>query len=108
MLDGLRTWVKKQYYVRKAVYEVKREMREETGLKVKIKKLFGVYSTPGRDPRGHTVGIVYICGAGGKLKAGDDAKEAFWVKAEELRKVKLAFDHNKIISDYLRSRKRKK
>ncbi|RLE95050.1 MAG: hypothetical protein DRN04_00925 [Thermoprotei archaeon] len=37
-----------------------REVKEETGFKVKIKGLVGVYSDPGRDPRGHVVSIAYL------------------------------------------------
>ena len=32
-----------------------RELREETGLDGESLRLLGVYSDPGRDPRGHTV-----------------------------------------------------
>src|SRR5690606_27809213 len=37
-----------------------REAREETGLEVSLVALLGVYSDPARDPRGHTVAIVYV------------------------------------------------
>ncbi len=75
-----------------------REVLEETGLKVEIEKLFGVYSDPGRDPRGHTVTIVYLMNiVGGKLKSGDDASDARFFELEKL--PQLAFDHNKIIND---------
>ncbi len=37
-----------------------REAREETGLEVTLGELLGVYSDPARDPRGHTVTIVYV------------------------------------------------
>ncbi|MBU0762164.1 MAG: NUDIX hydrolase [Candidatus Altiarchaeota archaeon] len=75
-----------------------REAREETSLDVKIKKLVGVYSDPGRDPRGHTVGVAYLCEVvGGKLEGGDDAKEAQWFPLNKL--PKLAFDHVEIIND---------
>ncbi len=78
-----------------------REMMEETGLEVKIEKLFGVYSDPLRDPRGHTVSIVYVLKkVGGNLKGGDDAKEALWVKFH--KDLKLAFDHNKILEDFFK------
>jgi 8-oxo-dGTP diphosphatase len=78
-----------------------REVLEETGLKVEIEKLFGVYSDPGRDPRGHTVTIVYLMNVvGGKLKSGDDASDARFFELEKL--PPLAFDHNKIINDIKR------
>ena len=45
-----------------------REFYEETGLKTKIRDLIGVYSDPGRDPRGHTITIAYfLVKKGGKL-----------------------------------------
>ncbi len=80
-----------------------REMMEETGLEVKIEKLFGVYSDPLRDPRGHTVSIVYVLKkVGGNLKGGDDAEVAKVFKKENLPQD-IAFDHRDIIEDYYRS-----
>ena len=38
---------------------VARETKEETGLDTVIVRLIGVYSDPGRDPRGPTVSICY-------------------------------------------------
>jgi len=84
-----------------------RESKEETGLDIKIKKLLGVYSDPDRDPRGHVISLVYICENIGdvskNLKADTDAKEVKIFKKSELKNLKLAFDHNKIIDDYLKS-----
>ena len=78
-----------------------REIFEETGLKVEIEKLFGVYSEPNRDPRGHTVSIVYIMNIiGGVLKSGDDASDAKFFETNKL--PELAFDHWKIINDVIR------
>ncbi|WP_456472696.1 NUDIX domain-containing protein [Methanocaldococcus sp.] len=78
-----------------------REIKEETNLDVEIEKLLNVYSHPNRDPRGHTVSIVYILKVvGGSLKAGDDAKDAKFFNLDEL--PKLAFDHKKIIEDFIR------
>jgi len=83
-----------------------REIREETSLEVQIKRLVGVYSDPGRDPRGHFVTIVYLCTSiGGKLKAGDDAQEALTTEftKENLNQLspQLAFDHQQILMDFL-------
>jgi 8-oxo-dGTP diphosphatase len=78
---------------------VKREVREETGLDVEIKKLLGVYSDPGRDPRGHMVSIAYWLEAkGGKLSAGDDATSASMFPLDDL--PTLAFDHETILADF--------
>lgn len=77
---------------------VVREVLEETGLKVKVVSLLGVYSDPGRDPRGHTVSVVYLCTiTGGHLTPASDAAEtAFFA---DLAEVPLAFDHAKILQD---------
>ena len=50
-----------------------REAREEISLEVEIRTLLGVYSRPDRDPRGHTITIVYIARANGEPRAADDA-----------------------------------
>ena len=78
-----------------------REMKEETSLDVEIESLHGVYSDPSRDPRFHTVSVVYVCKAYGEPKACDDAKEVFVYSLDALPFEKLVFDHKKIIEDYL-------
>jgi 8-oxo-dGTP diphosphatase len=87
-------------YNEKVEEAVIREMKEETGLVTQIESLFGVYSDPKRDPRGHTVTLVYkLKVKGGKLKSGDDAKD---VKLFSLGKIPdLAFDHNLIVADFI-------
>ncbi|MCJ7572314.1 MAG: NUDIX hydrolase [Candidatus Thermoplasmatota archaeon] len=88
-------------YGEKVEDAVIREVLEETGLKVEIKKLFGVYSDPDRDPRGHTVTIVYLMNAiDGKLESDDDASDVRFFELEKL--PELAFDHKKIINDVIR------
>ncbi len=80
-----------------------REMREETGLEVKIKKLLGVYSDPERDPRGHVVSVVFVADAEGEPKAGSDAKEVKVYKLEEVPLERFVFDHKRIFLDFLSS-----
>ncbi len=76
----------------------RRELSEETGLKVGEIRLIGVYSDPGRDPRGHTCSVAYLTRVGrADPTAGDDAASAEWVK--DWRSQSLAFDHAKIIAD---------
>ena len=83
---------------------VVREIKEETGLDTKIKALVGVYSDPNRDPRGHTVSVVFLLDIiNGKLKSGDDACDAKFFYIEDL--PELSFDHSKIIDDIIRRRK---
>ncbi len=79
-----------------------REMKEETDLDVSIQALLGVYSDPARDPRFHTVSVVYICRAEGIPKGLDDAKEAIVYTKEEIPFDKLVFDHARILKDYLK------
>jgi 8-oxo-dGTP diphosphatase len=76
----------------------RREAREETGLDIELLALLGVYSDPKRDPRGHTVSIVYLAKpAGGELRAADDAEEAALFGT--LNYPDLAFDHAIILND---------
>lgn len=76
-----------------------REAREETGLDVTLAGLLGVYSDPKRDPRGHTIAIVYVATARGEPVAGDDA--AGVLVADPERVPALIGDHGKIVADYL-------
>ena len=80
---------------------LKREMKEETNLDVKIEKLLGIYSNPTRDPRLHTASAVFVCHANELPKAGDDAKETFIFKLEEIPWDNLVFDHAEILKDFL-------
>ncbi len=76
---------------------VMREVWEETGLRVGVEDIVGVYSDPKRDPRGHFVSVVFMCEpVGGELRAGSDARSVKWFsKVPE----GLAFDHRKILKD---------
>jgi 8-oxo-dGTP diphosphatase len=77
-----------------------REAKEETGLDIELTKLVGVYSDPDRDPRGHTVTVAFLSKIiGGTLKSDSDAKDAKFVDVNELKNMKLAFDHNEILKD---------
>lgn len=83
---------------------VVREVEEETGLRTAVTGLLGVYSDPERDPRGHTVSVVFkLAVRGGTLMGGDDAAYAAFFPLEEL--PQLAFDHGQVVRDYLRARK---
>ncbi len=82
----------------------RREAKEETGLDVTLTRLLGVYSDPNRDPRHHTLSVVYVATAEGEPMAGDDAKNLI-VADPNNPPAPLAFDHAKIVEDYLKSRK---
>lgn len=78
-----------------------RELEEETGLRIRITGLLGVYSDPGRDPRGHVVSVCYVAEGEGDEAGGSDAAEARFFKPEEIDFDNLAFDHARIIKDYM-------
>jgi ADP-ribose pyrophosphatase YjhB (NUDIX family) len=80
---------------------VTREVKEETGLTVTELKQFHTYSDPDRDPRFHTIGTVFIAKTKGTPKAGDDAAGLKIIKKGEILKNDFAFDHKKILQDYL-------
>ncbi|MCU0853283.1 MAG: NUDIX domain-containing protein [Thermoplasmata archaeon] len=85
---------------------VVREVLEETGLKTEIVDLVGVYSSPDRDPRGHFVTAVYhLRPIGGSIRAGDDAAEAEWTPLDKL--PRFAFDHGKIVQDFMAKKRTK-
>jgi 8-oxo-dGTP diphosphatase len=76
----------------------RRELREETGLVARKLTLVGVYSLPGRDPRGPTVSVAFKTKLRGKLPtAGTDAAAAEWIA--DWQRLPLAFDHATIIAD---------
>lgn len=77
----------------------KREMKEELGVPVKIKKLIGVYSDPKRDPRYHIISIVYLVEKiKGKIKINEEASEFKFFSLKNLPK-KIGFDHRKALHD---------
>ncbi len=79
----------------------KRELEEETGLKVNNLKQLRAYGTPDRDPRGRTVSIAFwtVISSEEKVKGNDDAALAQWHNIENL--PKLAFDHDLIVKEAL-------
>jgi len=78
---------------------IKREMKEELGVPVKIKELFGVYSDPTRDPRYHTVSVVYLLEkTSGKIRLNREASEFRYFSLKNLPK-KIGFDHRKVLTD---------
>ena len=88
-----------------------RELQEETGLSGLALRLVGIYSAPGRDPRGWTVSAAYGTRVEAQLDAvaDDDAAEAGWFDVRLTaggpatvalpEGGRLAFDHAKIIAD---------
>jgi 8-oxo-dGTP diphosphatase len=84
-----------------------RELEEETGLKGLKLEPVGVFSKPGRDPRGTIISVAFRCEAGSarmRVKGGDDAEEAAWIPLKKI--PRLAFDHDEILKSALRQRKK--
>ena len=80
-----------------------REAKEEVGLDVQLLEQFHVYSAPDRDPRQHTITIVFIATATGEPIAQDDAKSVKIFAPWEIP-PQLCFDHGQIVKDYLEYR----
>ena len=80
-----------------------RELLEETGLELlKINRLVGVYSSPERDPRIHSISVVIEVEAKGKIEV-KDTLEIYEAKAfapEDLPLGNLSHDHDRQLKDY--------
>jgi O-acetyl-ADP-ribose deacetylase (regulator of RNase III)/ADP-ribose pyrophosphatase YjhB (NUDIX family) len=87
---------------------VRREMKEETDLELLDLRQFHAYSKPGRDPRFHTIGVVFTAKGKGTPKAGDDAAKLKVIKLDDIDKIDFAFDHKQIIKDYIEYKKTSK
>jgi ADP-ribose pyrophosphatase YjhB (NUDIX family) len=76
-----------------------REAAEETSLDVTELRQFRVYSAPNRDPRHHTLTVVFTARTEGVPRAADDAAEIGVFDRESLPSP-IAFDHADILHDY--------
>jgi len=81
-----------------------REAKEETCLDVTLIEQFHAYSDPSRDPRHHTVSIVFIATANGIPHGADDAKVARRFGEDEIPGP-LVFDHARILREYFHYKK---
>lgn len=76
-----------------------RELAEETGTSGAYLEQVGAVGTPGRDPRGDTVTVVWVglvSADHGRPTAGGDARVARWFGVGEL--PELAFDHAALLA----------
>ena len=79
-----------------------REVREETNLNIIIVEKIGVYDDEGRDPRGNIRSTAFRCKIKGNIsniKSRDESREVKLVPKEQIKDLKLAFDHKKIVKD---------
>lgn len=96
-----------------------RELLEETGLSLHDLHLAGIFSKPGRDPRGWTVSAAYwadVTGCTMRPKAADDAASLGWFTIQStsplllqkdqivLHEEDLAFDHADILKKAIAQR----
>jgi len=89
---------------------VKREVKEELGIRVFPLEQFYTYSNPTRDPRKHVMSTVFIATATDQPEAGDDAA-AWTVQRIDNLPGNIVFDHLWIIRDverYIRTGQRRK
>jgi len=77
----------------------RREAEEEISLKVEDLRQFRAYSDPARDPRHHTISVVFIARAKGEPRGGDDARRTEVFPLDELPD-NIVFDHATILNDY--------
>jgi ADP-ribose pyrophosphatase YjhB (NUDIX family) len=80
-----------------------REAREETSLVIVNLRQLHAYSRPGRDPRHHTVSVVFVAQGTGIPQAADDAREIGLFVRQNLPEP-LVFDHREILEDYFRGK----
>jgi ADP-ribose pyrophosphatase YjhB (NUDIX family) len=77
-----------------------RELKEETGLDIKLESLFEVYSG-NDDPRTNAVLILYLASVtGGQAKPADDAEEIRFFDFENLPKSIAFKSHRQALTDY--------
>jgi 8-oxo-dGTP diphosphatase len=82
------------------IHAAKRELFEETNLKISDLTQIYVATDPGRDPRGWTISVLfmgYIRELYSDILAGDDAKNINWFSVKNL--PSLAFDHDILIKE---------
>ena len=78
----------------------KRELLEETGLKVEQMTQFKTYDAIDRDPRHRTISVVYFTELNEiqQVEGSDDASQAEWFPVSDL--PELAFDHKQILEEF--------
>ncbi len=78
----------------------RRELLEETGIKVNYLEQLKTFDAPGRDPRGRVISIAHyalVRSQDYKPKGGSDAIEAGWISLPAISGMRFAFDHVKIL-----------
>ncbi len=73
-------------------------------LKVEVLGQLHSYSDPRRDPRQHVITTVFVARGAGLLRAASDARRAAVFPPAEPPEP-MAFDHGRILQDYLKVRR---
>lgn len=84
---------------------VRRELAEETGLEVaQIRRLVGVYSSPDRDPRIHSICVVVEAEVRGRLQIRDtlEVSDVQAFDPTSLPQEKFSHDHEQQLQDYFK------
>ncbi|NCC71375.1 NUDIX hydrolase [bacterium] len=93
-------------YEESAENAVIREAKEETNINFKINGLLGFYSDPNRDPRKHIATAVFYGKGEGNPKKNEESEALILSSVENAAfHMDLAFDHNKILKDYIQKKK---
>jgi 8-oxo-dGTP diphosphatase len=90
---------------------IRREVREETGLEIRIGKIVEIFERIMRDEKGtaeyHYVLIDYLCRAnGGRLAASDDVARVEWVPRNALKQYRITEGTVPVIEKAFRLRSR--
>jgi 8-oxo-dGTP diphosphatase len=88
------------------VQTVRQELLEETGLElIKVRGLAGVYSSPERDPRFHSICVVVVADVRGEIKIKDTLEiiEAKTFSLDDLPQAnQLSFDNAQQLQNYFK------
>ena len=90
-------------YGESAERAAQREAKEETGLSIVNIRQFHTYSDPDRDPRFHTISVVFIAAATGTPCPDTDAA-ALGIFSKGHLPDPVVFDHLQILHDYFSGR----
>jgi 8-oxo-dGTP diphosphatase len=77
----------------------RRELWEETSVRMEALEQLRTFGDPGRDPRGRTISVVFLGRVDAEAlqpRAADDAAEVGWHRLDEL--PAMAFDHAAILA----------
>ncbi|MBI2449739.1 NUDIX hydrolase [Candidatus Pacearchaeota archaeon] len=88
-----------------ALQSVKRELKEETGLKMKNPKFFNYYDEYVPRLKTHAVVLVFYSSPSGKEKSNHEVVNQKWFSKKEIKNLKLAFYHKNILNDFFKIKK---